>query len=161
MIVGFTPSQSEEINSLDKGFSGNHAVNDLKNELAKISLFVYLVYPAEADLHEQNMSVIKKNPRTSANELVTAIERFIPLLRKQKGEEEAANLLASIAQKMVAQEVGSDEFSESIRAIIDSFDGDYELKAYTLKESDNKSWSEADEMAVISSRIYALARRFK
>ena len=107
------------------------------------------------------MTVIRKDPRTSANELIAAIEKFIPLLRRQGNEDEAVALLSELTQKMSTQEVGSDAFSESIRAIIDSFDGDCELKAYTLKESDRKSWSEADEMAVISSRIYALARRFK
>ena len=107
------------------------------------------------------MSVIRKDPRTSANELIVAMERFVPLLRKQGNEDEAADLLHGLAQKMPAQDVGSDEFAESIRSIIDSFEGDCDLKAYTLKESDRKSWSEADELAVISSRIYALARRFK
>lgn len=107
------------------------------------------------------MSVIRKDPRTSASELIVAIEKFIPLLRKQGNEDEAADLLRELAQKMTNQEVDSDAFSESIRAVIDSFEGDCDLKAYTLKESDRKSWSEADEMAVISSRIYALARRFK
>jgi len=107
------------------------------------------------------MSVIKKDLRTSANELIVALEKFVPLLRKQGNEDEAANLLHTLAQKMINQEVGSDAFAESIRAVIDSFEGDCDLKAYTLKESDRKSWSEADELAVISSRIYALARRFK
>ena len=106
------------------------------------------------------VSVIKKDKKASASELVKAINRFVPLLRNQQ-EEEAADLLDETAQKLAKQEIGSAGFSQSIITVINSFEGDFELKEYTLRESNCRDWTDADELSVVSNRIYALARRLK
>ena len=107
------------------------------------------------------MSVIKKSRQSTVEELMLAIERFLPMPEREN-EHEAVKSLTDAMQLLSKSTLGDDNFSRSIRSIIDSFEGDLELKVYTLKECDSsKSWTEADAMAVVSNRIYALARRLK
>lgn len=105
------------------------------------------------------MAVVKKKS-VSSQELIEAIERFVPLLAGQK-EDEAVQFMREIIDQL--QEHGSDDqlVKDNAQKVIEAFDGELELIAYTLKSSDGQSWSEADELAVASNRVLALARRLR
>lgn len=106
------------------------------------------------------MAFIRRDKKSSSLELVEAIRQLAPLLKNQD-DHEAADFLLNSAALLEKQPLGSNEFTRTIVGIIDSFEGEFELMAYTLKESDPRSWSEADELAVASNRVLALARRLK
>ena len=78
-----------------------------------------------------------------------------------QGEDEAAECLSNYAVSLESYPIGSKEFVQAVGKILDSFEGKHELIAYTLKESNPREWSEADELAVASNRVLALARRLK
>ena len=92
--------------------------------------------------------------------MVEAIKRFVPMLRNQ-GENEAAECLSRSAASLESYPLDSKRFAQTVGEILDSFEGEHELIAYTLKESNPHEWSEADELAVASNRVLALARRLK
>lgn len=101
------------------------------------------------------MAVVKKKS-VSSQELIEAIERFVPLLAGQK-EDEAVQFMREIINQLRGQE----SLQDVAQKVIEAFEGDLELVAYTLKSSDGQSWSDADELAVVSNRVLALARRLR
>lgn len=105
------------------------------------------------------MAVVKKKS-VSSQELIEAIERFVPLLAGQK-EDEAVQFMREIIDQLQKQEPDDQLVKDSALKVIEAFDGELELIAYTLKSSDGQSWSEADELAVASNRVLALARRLR
>ena len=105
------------------------------------------------------MAVVKKKS-VSSQELIEAIERFVPLLAGQK-EDEAVQFMREIIDQLRKQESDDQLVKDSALKVIEAFDGELELIAYTLKSSDGQSWSEADELAVASNRVLALARRLR
>ena len=105
------------------------------------------------------MAVVKKKS-VSSQELIEAIERFVPLLVGQK-EDEAVQFMRDIIDQLREQEAEGQQFKDTVQKVIEAFDGELELIAYTLKSSDGQSWSDADELAVVSNRVLALARRLR
>ena len=110
-------------------------------------------------IEREDMAVVKKK-LVSSQELVEAIERFVPLLAGQN-EDEAVQLMRELIDQLREQEAEGQQFKDAVQKVIEAFDGELELIAYTLKSSDGKNWSEADELAVVSNRVLALARRLR
>ena len=107
------------------------------------------------------MAVIRRDRKSSSLELVGALQRLAPLLKGQ-GEDEAAAFLLASASTLEAQEHDSAAFATTVGKILAAFEGEeFELIAYTLKASDHRDWSEADELAIASNRVLTLARRLK
>ena len=107
------------------------------------------------------MAVIRRDRKSSSLELVGALRRLAPLLEEQD-EDDAAIFLLGSATALEKQEHGSAAFSATIGEILAAFEGEgFELIAYTLKTSDDRDWSKADELSVASNRVLALARRLK
>ena len=105
------------------------------------------------------MSIIKRDRKASSEDLVKAISEFVVLLRKQK-EDEAILDLNRAAALIGGSDVSSDDFSRGIAIVIDAFEGDHELGAYTTaKLTDN--WTDADQLAIASTRVLSLAKRIK
>lgn len=107
------------------------------------------------------MAVIRKDRKSSSLELVEALRRLAPLL-EDEGEKDAAALLLRSAEALAAQQHGSADFIATVGEVLAAFEGEeHELLAYTLKVSDHRDWSRADELALASNRVLTLARRLK
>lgn len=107
------------------------------------------------------MAVIRRDRKSSSLELVGALRRLAPLLEEQ-GESDAATFVLGAATALEKQAPGSAAFAAAIEDVLTAFEGEeFELMAYTLKTSDERDWSKADELSVASNRVLALARRLK
>ncbi len=107
------------------------------------------------------MAVIRRDRESSSLELVEALRKFAPLLEEQ-GEDDAAAFLLGAAAALEKHRHGSEAFAATIGDVLAAFEGEeFELIAYTLKASDDRDWSKADELAVASNRVLALARRLR
>jgi hypothetical protein len=107
------------------------------------------------------MTVLKRDRSESKTDLVAALEDLIPLL-EDEGEEAAAADLKTAAAALRAAAAGSAEEKKSIEQVIDAFEGDHELMAYTHKREGNVSqWTIAEQLFNASTRVISLARRFK
>ena len=106
------------------------------------------------------MTVIKRDRKDSAQDLVSAIEKLNPLLAEQ-GEHDAVIDLKKIASDIMRSQVGTDAFKKTIEDLIDAFEGDHELVAYTHQRKDSTDWTPAEELAIASCRVLNLARRMK
>jgi hypothetical protein len=106
------------------------------------------------------MTVIKRDRKDSAQDLVSAIEKLNPLLAEQ-GEHDAVIDLKKIASDIKRSQVGTDAFKKTIEDLIDAFEGDHELVAYTHQRKDSTDWTPAEELAIASCRVLNLARRMK
>jgi len=107
------------------------------------------------------MTLIKRSQTDNVKSLIQAIESLTPLLRAQK-EDDAADDLESAAKVLVEAAPGSSQLKETIALIIDAFEGDHELIAYTFqRESSKGEWTEAEELSEASNRVLSLARRMQ
>lgn len=104
------------------------------------------------------MTVIKRGRQDSVNQLQESLTRFILLLSNQKEEEEAVEFLQKCQQELESSTLGSKEQNETLKSIIDAFEGDLELIAYTFQR-DGDQWTEVEELSSASSRVLSLARR--
>jgi hypothetical protein len=103
------------------------------------------------------MTVIKRSRSTTTQDLVVAIEKLCPLLLQQKESEAVEDLQAAVKQLRTAKE-GSESHKQAISSIVDAFEGDHELIAYT-HQRDTDQWTEVEELSQLSSRVLSLARR--
>jgi hypothetical protein len=105
------------------------------------------------------MTVIKRSRQDSATDLIAAIETLIPLLEDQD-EGEAAKALAAANAQLQKAKAGSSEYKAAIAAIVDAFEGEHELMAYTFQR-DNAAgqWTAAEVLSQASARVLSLARR--
>ena len=104
--------------------------------------------------------IIKRERKDSAADLVSAIDELNPLLAEQGEDDAVAHLKkASVALKKSA--IGSEDYKKAVEDIIDAFEGDLELSAYTHARKDSKEWTAAEELTVASCRVLNLARRMK
>ncbi len=105
------------------------------------------------------MTVIKRSRADSSTDLVAAIEELIPLLKDQR-EHDAALALQEAADLIRKSKPGSEAHKGGVLAIIDAFEGEHELMAYTLqRENSAGQWTEVEQLANASSRVISLARR--
>ena len=104
--------------------------------------------------------VVKKGSGENRGALIESLSEFCELLGSQK-EEDAIKDLKIIKEKISNHEVGSDDFNTAILSLIDTFDGEHELIAYTLHKSkeDQSAWTIADQLASSSTRVLSLAKR--
>lgn len=105
------------------------------------------------------MTVIKRDRNATKSDLLQAIEKLCPLLLDQ-GEKDAVEDLKNAATELRGAGDGSESANEAIEKIIDAFEGDHELMAYTMTR-DTKEWTAAEELSVASSRVLSLARRMQ
>jgi hypothetical protein len=105
------------------------------------------------------MTVIKKNPSTTRDDLLKAISKLVDLLKTQS-EDDAIDYLNEAAEQLKTAAVNSAESREAVKKIIDAFEGDHELMAYT-HQREGDQWSEAEELSQASSRVISLARRMR
>lgn len=103
------------------------------------------------------MTIIKRNRVNTNKDLVAAIEKLCPLLESQK-EHDAVKDLRAAAEKLNSAEEGSQQYKSAIESIIDAFEGDHELMAYTHQRN-TQEWTEIEELSHMSSRVLSLARR--
>ena len=103
------------------------------------------------------MTVIKRNRVSTTSDLIAAIEKLCPLLESQK-EFDAIKDLREAAERLRTAPEGTAEHKQAIRSIVDAFDGEHELMAYTLQR-DTDQWTEVEELSQVSSRVLSLARR--
>jgi hypothetical protein len=106
------------------------------------------------------MTVIKRSRDDSSSDLVSAITTLIPFLKDQKENEAAADLERAAEQLRTAKS-GSKEQKDAVAAIIDAFEGDHELIAYTFQRENSNQWTEIEELSQVSARVLSLARRMQ
>jgi len=105
------------------------------------------------------MTVIKRDKKDSTADLVTAIEKLIPLLKNQDEDEAIEDLQAAVKSLHGAQP-GTAPHKAAVAKIIDAFEGDHELSAYTI-QGKSTEWSEAAELSIASNRVLSLAMRMR
>lgn len=107
------------------------------------------------------MTVIKRSKQASGSDLTKALDELIPLLQDQKEDEAVADLRKALSG-LESNEVGSPGFKDAVAIIVDAFEGDHELNAYTLlREGSENRWTEAEILAHASNRVISLARRMQ
>jgi hypothetical protein len=107
------------------------------------------------------MTIIKRSRSDSTSDLIAAINTLIPLLQDQK-EDEAAQALKEASELLGKGSPQSDEHHAAVRMIVDAFEGDHELIAYTFhREGSAGQWTEVEQLAEASSRVISLARRMQ
>ena len=106
------------------------------------------------------MTVIKRTAANSVKDLLNAIDTLCPLLLDQK-EGEAVDQLQEASRALSGSEQGTAEFKEAVGKIVDAFEGDHELIAYTFQRENPKGeWTLVEELNEASSRVLSLAKRF-
>ncbi len=103
------------------------------------------------------MTIIKRSRSTTTQDLVAAIDKLCPLLLQQK-ENDAVRDLRLAADQLRSAKEGTEAYKAAITSIVDAFDGDHELIAYT-HQRDTDQWTEVEELSQLSSRVLSLARR--
>jgi hypothetical protein len=103
------------------------------------------------------MTVIKRDRRSTSQDLINAVDKLCDLLYDQKETEAIADLQHAVSQLKEA-ESGSQEQRKAVGRIVDAFEGDHELIAYTHQREGNQ-WTEVEELSQASSRVLSLARR--
>lgn len=106
------------------------------------------------------MTVIKRSRQDSSSDLVSAIVELIPYLKDQK-EADAAASLAEAAEALRTAKAGSEPHKAAIAQVIDAFEGEHELMAYTFQRDNGGQWTEIEELSQASSRVLSLARRMQ
>jgi hypothetical protein len=107
------------------------------------------------------MTVIKRDRKTSSADLISAIDTLVPLLESQD-EVDACKALNIATNILKSAEPGSKQHQLAIEAIIDAFEGEHELMAYThQRKTPAGEWTEAEELSNASSRVLSLARRMR
>ena len=106
--------------------------------------------------------VKKKNRTTSVSDLMAALDQFIYLLEGQ--DEEAAVAELKLAKEKIQENTpGTSKFQEAIQMVLEAFDGEHELQAYTIRrdKSDASNWTEVEELYLTSVSVLNLAKRLK
>ncbi len=107
------------------------------------------------------MTIIKRSRSDSTSDLVSAIAALVPLLQDQK-EKEAAQELLEASTDLKKATPGSAEHKAAVAKIIEAFEGDHELLAYTFQRGTSAGqWTEVEQLAEASSRVISLARRMQ
>ncbi len=106
------------------------------------------------------MTIIKRDRKNSSADLVVAIEKLIPLLRDQS-EDDAIEDLVKASELLSRNAPGSDKHQQAINLIVEAFEGDHELSAYTHQRAGSSDWTEFEELSLASNRVISLARRMR
>ena len=103
------------------------------------------------------MDIIKRDKSASTADLVSAIGKFVELLKGQNEDEAVADLL-SISKELSAASPGSSEHGQCVKKVLRAFE-DHELDVYMQARLDSTEWTEADQLLEMSSRVMNLAKR--
>ncbi len=106
------------------------------------------------------MAVIKRGRKETIQELVKAVDQLVRLLRSQN-EDDAIRDLNRAAAALATSEPGTDQSNQALSLLIDCFEGDHELAAYTKPRKNQEEWTEADELGLASSKVLSLAKRIR
>ena len=106
------------------------------------------------------MTVIKRSRNDSNSDLVKAIQHLVPYLKDQK-EHDAAADLEKAATTLTSSPAGSPAYIEAINLVVEAFEGDHELIAYTFQRDNGGQWTEAEELSQASARVLSLAKRLQ
>jgi hypothetical protein len=101
--------------------------------------------------------VKRKTASHSVADLVRSLHRFIELLDDE--DDEAADVLKGIAGVVESNATGSDPFKDAIQQLLEAYDGDLELRAYTTRRKDAE-WTPAEALYLASVDVLNLAKRF-
>ena len=104
--------------------------------------------------------IIKRDRKESGADLISAIDELNPLLAEQ-GEDDAVAHLKKTSAVLKKSAIGTPDYKKAVEDVIDAFEGDLELSAYTHARKDSKEWTAAEELTVASCRVLNLARRMK
>jgi hypothetical protein len=105
------------------------------------------------------MTVIKRKTTDSNADLIAAIETLLPLLQSQNEAEAIASLREAL-EALRANKVGTPTHKKAIEQILDAFEGEHELKAYTFqRDSSGSQWTEVEQLSHASARVLSLVRR--
>ena len=104
-------------------------------------------------------SVLKKTKQTSVNDLLTALDKFMDLLKGQK-EFDAVEDLQIVSADLKKYQPDEKEFQSALKNLLEAYDGDHELRAYTLrrKKADD-DWTEAEDLYLASIDVLNLTNR--
>tara|TARA_B100001094_G_scaffold28219_1_gene23633 strand:+ start:89 stop:406 length:318 start_codon:yes stop_codon:yes gene_type:complete len=105
------------------------------------------------------MTILKRNRETTKSELVKAIDSLCELLGDQN-EEEAVEALQEASAALNKTSKDDAAYKDAIQEIIDAFEGEHELIAYT-HQREGEQWTEVEELSHQSSRVLSLARRLR
>ncbi len=107
------------------------------------------------------MTVIKRSRQDTTADLVAALAILVPLLKNQQ-EHDAATALTEAADALRKAKPGSAGHKEVVDTIVEAFEGEHELMAYTLqRDSSAGQWTEVEELSQASARVISLARRMQ
>ncbi len=107
------------------------------------------------------MTIIKRGKKDNHKDLINALGEFAELLESQKEDEAIADINKAKEVLMTAT-ADSDNYNKAILSIIDAFEGEHELIAYThARKGGDGKWTIADQLCTISSRVLNLAQRLK
>lgn len=106
------------------------------------------------------MTVIKRKKGDLKADLLVAIDRFASLLEAQK-EEEAVAALRAAAVKLRGAQPDTTQFTQAVAEVLDAFEGDHELSAYTHQRDESNEWTDADELSSASYKVLSLVRRMQ
>ena len=102
--------------------------------------------------------VIKKSKKSSTADLRSAMTKLIYLLEGQKEDEAVADLRIALSD-IEKYQVESAEFQAALKLIIEAFEGEHELNAYTYKRDKEDQWTEVEELYLASTSVLNLVRR--
>ncbi len=105
------------------------------------------------------MTIIKRKHTDTTIDLIRAIEKLCSLLANQDDEDAIADLKAA-ASTLSHKDLDNAAKKGAINKIIDAFEGDHELIAYTHQRN-TEHWTEVEELSQASSRVISLARRMQ
>ena len=102
------------------------------------------------------MAIIRRDKRSSVQDLVLAIEKFCSLLIKQKENEASAQLLDCAGE--LKSDSSPDEVRDIAKKILQIFQ-DQELDVYMKSKINYASWTDSDDLLEACSRVYTLVKR--
>ena len=105
------------------------------------------------------MVIRKRNKDDTKKALIEAISKLNLLLAEQE-EDEAVDCLKDASSKLESSELGTNQFSSAVNSVIEAFEGEHELMAYTFHR-DVDEWTVAEELAQASSRVISLAKSLR
>ena len=101
------------------------------------------------------MAVIRRDKKSSIQDLILALERFSNLLVDQK-ENEAADALSSCVKELSSQDgVDCRAVAKKIMAIFE----EHELGVYMQSKLNYSSWTDSDDLLEACSRVHTLVKR--
>ena len=104
------------------------------------------------------MTVIKRKKTASNAQLITAMHRLCYLLEAQD-EDEAIQDLKKAMDVLEKSLPGSQEHGAALKDILDAFEGEHELSAYTMRRESMEGWSDSEELYLSSLEVLNYVKR--